>query len=675
MKQIYDWCEAHNLKYTGHLVLEENFHSQLTSNGACMPHYEYFHKPGMDWLCRVIYPCLTMLQVASVAHQLNKPQILSETFALCGHNVGHDELKGIYEWQMVRGINQLCQHLEGYSLRGIRKRDYPPAMYYQQPWWDDYKLFNDAMSRTGMLLADGKVKFDTLLLHTQTSAWICYDNASNEGLNEYNRILMQEIEKLEAKHVLFHLGDETIMERHAYVDGAAIVIGTQRYTQIIVPRHIKLFENTERLLDEYRKNGGIITTADDIPANEVIDNPHITYTKRVFDDFDMHYFVNTSTEERASKINIGNLMLDPVTGELHPFDGYYNFRAYDSIIVIDDHSSVRPEHVEAPSLKTLPLDGEWKVMESSLNSITLDHCDYYFDGELIQNNAYVLNVQNRACALERPVDIRCDFKANFDFIPSDLYLVCETPDIFEIKINGKNLVKKDCGYFRDSAFRMLDISGMVTKGENIITLLCRFSQPDHVYENLRKARIFESELNKLSYGMEIEAIYLAGNFGVKCDGSFETLERKAERFTGEFIISNPPTKLSLINIERQGFPFFSGKLTLQKTFNLDSTNYCINFKKFGVNVLKLKINGEEVKTFLWEPYFANLSNYLQKGENTVELEITNNLRNLLGPHHLPEGESYAVGPGSFFHEPCVFNGNPPAETNGYCFTEITVSER
>ena len=54
MKQIHDWCAAHGLKFTGHLVLEESFESQLVSNGACMPHYEYFDIPGMDWLGLVL---------------------------------------------------------------------------------------------------------------------------------------------------------------------------------------------------------------------------------------------------------------------------------------------------------------------------------------------------------------------------------------------------------------------------------------------------------------------------------------------------------------------------------------------------------------------------------------------------------------------------------------------
>ena len=129
MKQIYDWCKEHDLKLTGHLSGEVTMQSQLPTCGACMPHYEYFHIPGIDWLGRNLNSSLILHQVASTAKQTGKDQILSETFGLCGHNVSFSELRRIYEWQMVRGVNLLCQHLEGYSLRGIRKRDYPPALF------------------------------------------------------------------------------------------------------------------------------------------------------------------------------------------------------------------------------------------------------------------------------------------------------------------------------------------------------------------------------------------------------------------------------------------------------------------------------------------------------------------------------------------------------------------
>jgi hypothetical protein len=128
----------------------------------------------MDWLGRPIYDCLTATALGSAAAQLGKKQVLSETFALAGHGVELNDLKRIYEWQMVRGINLLCPHLEGYSLRGIRKRDYPPAMYCQQPWWDDADTFFDSLSRIGMLLTEGKISADTLVIINQTTAWKLY---------------------------------------------------------------------------------------------------------------------------------------------------------------------------------------------------------------------------------------------------------------------------------------------------------------------------------------------------------------------------------------------------------------------------------------------------------------------------------------------------------------------
>nr|MBQ4317848.1 glycoside hydrolase [Clostridia bacterium] len=234
MKKIYDWCHEHNFKLTGHLVLEESLYSQLVSNGACMPHFEYFDIPGMDWLGRHNNYSLTPYEVGSAARQTGKKQVLSETFACCGHNVGHDELKWILEYQMVRGITLLCQHLEGYSNRGLRKRDYPPAMYIQQPWWNDYKMFNDAMSRTGMLLTGGDDKVDVLVLHPQTTAWTLYDDKNHQPLHDCNARFLKLLKTLEEKHVNFHLGDEILLERHGKVEDDKFIIGEKSYSKVII---------------------------------------------------------------------------------------------------------------------------------------------------------------------------------------------------------------------------------------------------------------------------------------------------------------------------------------------------------------------------------------------------------------------------------------------------------
>ncbi len=128
-EQIYAWCKEHNQLYTGHMTCEEDFWSHMQCSGSAMPNYEFMDIPGMDHLGRMLADITTIMQVTSAANQLGKKQILSETFALCGWNVSFEELRWIYESQMVRGVNYLCQHLEGYSLRGIRKRDYPASLY------------------------------------------------------------------------------------------------------------------------------------------------------------------------------------------------------------------------------------------------------------------------------------------------------------------------------------------------------------------------------------------------------------------------------------------------------------------------------------------------------------------------------------------------------------------
>jgi len=672
MKTIYDWCVEHNLKLTGHLVLEESLMSQLFSNGACMPHFEYFSMPGMDWLGRDIdYDCLTPLQVSSVAHQLGKKEILSETFALCGHNVSFDELKAVFEWQMVNGITKLCPHLEGYSLRGLRKRDYPPAMYYQQPWWNEFGHFAESMSRIGMILSEGEVKFDTLLLHNQSSAWaVCQGDDYDEEIIKYNKSLRESLHELQRKHIPFHLGDEIIMERHARVEGNELVIGTQRYKTVVIPEHKVLLENTTRLLGEFENGGGLIITSDAIKENDICNNDNLLYTTRDFPDFKIHYFVNKSSETFTSEITKGSKMLDLHSGELLPFYGVYKFHPHESLLVIEDGSPMLDRPFKK-ALKKLNIDGEWEISGLRENCLTIDYCDVYFDGELVGKKEAAVDVIHMALALKRSVNIKCEYKFFLETIPEEIYLVAETPEKFDIRVNGTLISKESSGYFADKAFIKMSFENLLCEGENIVSLEAQYTPTEELVSNIEKSLQFESEKNKLTFDLEIEPIYVIGNFSVKTEGDFRKLDKDAYRYIGDFKIAAPKDKVNSANIEQQGFPFFAGRLTLKKTFNLSDTGYCISLFKKGVNAVEIKVNGKTKDTLLWEPYECDISQLLVKGDNTIEITLINNLRNLLGPHHLPIGESYSVCPVNFYHKPCVWNQmkENPWEEN-YCFVEF-----
>lgn len=668
-KQIYDWCSERGLKLTGHLALEEQLSDQLTPNGACMPHYEYFHIPGMDWLCRNINESLTTMQLSSVAEQLGKEAVLSESFAVCGHGVSFAELKGIYEWQMVHGINLLCQHLEGYSIRGIRKRDYPPAMYYQQPWWNEYGKFIDALSRQGMILNKSQKFADVLVIHPQTTAWSLYDSNDNKGLKELEQQILGTMKQLEQKHIMYHLGDEIIMERHAKVRDGKLIIGRQSYSIIIKSCCDILLPNTKRLLSEFEKSGGRIVTADELAENPVIDDKDIFYTRRNLDGTDIHYFVNTSNKRKTAHINVKGKKLDIYTSDLLDFNSSYEFEPWGSLMVTDNGFEI--ENIESTEVTLIHPKDEFRLTKPVCNAMTLDRCDYYFDGELQEKNGYVLNICEKANALERAVKIHQDYHVTVKHIPKRLEMACETPEIFRISINGKRIETNISGYFRDKSFKTIDITEYVSVGENTISFDCDFKQSDEVYENLKKAKVFESEKNKLSYDMEIESIYLLGNFGVKTDGIWEKLDKNAVRYCGGFEIDRQSEKINIKNIEQQGFPFFCGEMELEGKINITGENPVLELDIKGVNAVRVAI-GDIEKTMLTDNRLS-LSDFGISGKTSVKFTLVNNLRNLLGPHHLKCGESYAVGPSVFYKEPCVWNENPePDWDDNYCFVETGI---
>ena len=659
-KPIYDFCDSHGYKLTGHLVCEENFMSQLVSNGACMPHYEYFHIPGMDWLGRPVVDCLTPMQLSSAAAQTGKKQILTETYAASGHNVSHGELKRILEWQMVHGVNLLCTHLEGYSFRGIRKRDYPPAMYYQQPWWADMKVFFDSMSRVGMLIAEGEVNVDTLLIHPQTTAWTLYNGyefntESAKKIMEYNSAFLKDMRSVEDKHVEYHLGDETMMKRHGYVEDGKLVIGKMSYSTVVLPtKYIKLLPHTEELLDEFRLAGGRVISVDDVAPNDITAPSRLSFTSRSFDGYDMYYFVNTDNTTVTAEISKGNKMMVIETGELVPFSGIHTFEPYESLVLIDTHEERTAAHAE-PTSDTLSLGGEWKVEGFTHNSLTLDKCDYYFDGELVEKDGYVLNILPRINELERAVKLKQVYRFIVDKIPSELFLATETPEIFDILLNGEKLDKTDCGYFRDTAFRKLNIAPYVKEGENEIVFTSTICQTPACYEHISKSWTFESMKNCLSYDMEIEPIYIVGNFGLKLVGNID------EKGDGSYIIDEVPTiaeapkTADIGHLDYSGFAEFAGELTLSRKIFVDSPDYHVYLKGEAMNAIRLKVNGKDVTTKLYAPYRVELKDYLTVGENTFELTLVNNLRNMMGPHHLTREEDRWVCPGIFYKESNIFH--------------------
>lgn len=266
-RQIGDFCAAKGWAATGHVVDEQELMHQVTSVGDPMAFYEYLQIPGCDWLGRFVgEEPLVPKQVSSAARQTGKKRTITESFGCSGWNVSFQDLKRIGEWQFVHGINFLCQHLQGYSLRGLRKRDYPPSLFYQQPWWKDYRGFNDYFARLSMILAEGTGRAEVLLLHPVRSAWLAQCGEDTSAIVPYHEAFARLTRWLCQALIEHDYGSESIIARHGRVSGGLFIVGEAAYRTVIIPPSLTLDRVTAALLQEFVEQGGHLVACRPAPA-------------------------------------------------------------------------------------------------------------------------------------------------------------------------------------------------------------------------------------------------------------------------------------------------------------------------------------------------------------------------------------------------------------------------
>ncbi|WP_167345599.1 glycosyl hydrolase [Paenibacillus riograndensis] len=769
-KQIGDWCAGKGWSATGHVVDEQELMHQVTSVGDPMAFYEHLQIPGCDWLGRFVgNDAMVPKQVSSVARQLGKKRAITESFGCSGWNVSFADLKRIGEWQFVHGINLLCQHLQGYSLRGLRKRDYPPSLFYQQPWWSEYKNFNDYFARLSLLLSEGAAQAEVLLLHPVRTAWTLQRGGDYSAVIPYHEAFARLTRWLCQSLIEHDYGSEGIIAGHGRVSGGSFIVGEAAYRVVIVPPSVTVDRRTAELLREFSAQGGTLIAFEPYPV--LVDGQEDAEFARfmeaaVLPEWScealcravsagagpslqisggngepvaadtlnvrtlelagsiLHYVVNSGTEfypllniqlTRQGTVSLVDLEtgeirpleqkllgrdlmeLEPLERDqmeqelleqelpeqeqvqagqkqmgqklqpqgvrlqlpLHPGQSYMlkvdPFTG--SAPITGDYGSVR-EQSDNQERSPVELAADWEIVHADLNSLTLDNARLRVDGGEWSELQPVIFIQEQLLAYGRTVtaELEFAFAVGFDTARQrELYLVIERPEELEVELNGARVETAGSGWWRDISFRTIDISGLAAAGRNTLVLRMEFHSSQEIADRLARAKAFEAEGNKLTIDQELESIYLLGDFGVHSGSGFTDGERRAVCTEGPFQLMEPARQVQTGDLTRQGFPFFSGSLRLRQTLELDAARASGAQWFFqsppDAIVTKLFINGAEVRSFLWEPYDADISSFLHSGSNVIELELTGSCRNLLGPHHHIKGEVYKVGPDSYKDKP------------------------
>jgi hypothetical protein len=699
-RQIFDWCELHGLAYTGHYMAEDTLPYQVEWIGAAMPHYPAMHIPGIDKLGRHINgragTVLTVKQLDSIVCQTGKPRALCENYGCGGQDFAHAGRKWIGDWAYVLGVTLNNPHLSLYSMRGERKRDYPQNLFYQQPWWPENRLIADYFARLSYILSQGRRVVDILVIHPIGSAWTLYRPGATRVVVQLDRALDDLLMALMQNQRDFHLGDEMSMapgapcEAHVVVDedGARLDVGRMSYRVVIVPPGVTLAENTVRLLRQFAAAGGPVLALEPVPtlvAGRSVDGPVLPETSQTvtldelpdelddllpFDvrvsgrpavwahhrrigEMDCYFLANIDCEgggvATVELRGTGRLEeWNPVTGHVRQLscwqqDGIthvtLDFPPVGSHLLVLHPRQAPILLRQAPErlVSQFAFSDRWGLSLDGPNALTLDAAQVRLDDDW-SDPVHILDAHGVAAqaGVGSPFALRFTFGA--DVRPTGpVYLVLESPERFDVSVNGRSVASADAGWWTDISFRKLDVSAAVQAGRNEVVLDGTFARDT-----------------------ELESVYLIGDFGVvgrwlreenRCNGQV------FHRYAPDFHVTALPDIVEAqqevgdpaVDLTAQGLAFFAGRARLGQAIVIPPLEGRCVLELDGLRaaIANVYVNGQQMGAVAWPPHRVDVTESVRPGENVIEVELVSTLRNLLGPHHLNGGDLIWTSPKDF----------------------------
>ena len=275
---INDWCNAHGIAFTGHVLHEDSLTNQSVPQGSLMRFYEYMGVPGVDVLTEGNRCYWVVKQLASAARQLGKKWMLSELYGCTGWQMSMKGHKTVGDWQALFGINLRCPHLSWYTMEGESKRDYPASILHQSTWYPYYGAVESYFARFGALMAEGEPVCDVLVLNLVESAWsqaylgwAAWISPVSPEVRELERRYVETFHMLTDRHIDFDYGEEQMMARHGSIDRDAddrpvLRIGKMAYHVVVVSGMETIRPTTLALLDDFLTAGGQVIFAGELPA-------------------------------------------------------------------------------------------------------------------------------------------------------------------------------------------------------------------------------------------------------------------------------------------------------------------------------------------------------------------------------------------------------------------------
>ncbi|MDR3252284.1 MAG: hypothetical protein LBT35_01785 [Tannerella sp.] len=684
-KPCFEYCEANNLKFTGHYW--EHGWPALADGPDNMAMYAWHQMPAIDMLFNQyndVSPqaqfgnARSVKELRSVANQMGSNRTLSETYGGGGWDETFRDFKRLGDWEYALGVNFMNQHIADLSIAGARKYDYPPVFSIHSPWWNSYRTLNVYFARLSMALSAGEQVNNILVLEPTTSVWLYYAfGKSNPQYMEIGRTFQKFVTALEKKQVEYDLASENILKDQGRINGNRFVVGKRTYNNVVIPPATEnLDAATFALLKDYAAKGGKITAYskpeyldgavnDEIKsffndADKVsfvasaetfdIESSKIAFTvakgndlyhqRREMKDGQILFLVNSSlTETAAGSLQIVGkdaVELNTLAGEINDYpetatkDGkielaYELAPAGSLLLYICDSKQSGFNLSEKIDYNSVVAGTAEEIRPMEDNVLTVDFCDLTLGGETFRDihlfPAADMVFKHHGFSDGNPWNTSVQFGNST--LARDTFTTGGFTAAYRFTVKDNFDMSDIKAVVERASLYTVRINGAEVKAESGKWWLDPEMNVIHIGKYVKKGEnILSLTVSPMKILAEIEQVFILGNFRVvPASKGFE--------------IVAPVAGFTADSWKSQGYPFYSRAFAYSRKFNIDDlqARYAVALGEWQGTVSEVYVNGQSAGIIAFEPYVLDVSKILKKGENIVEVRVTGSNQNLLGPFH------------------------------------------
>lgn len=291
--QIQDWCQAHGIASSGHVMYEEDLVGHVSYHGSLFTALRRFDLPGIDMLESDPQKMLsgagfmTAKLVSSVAHLTGAKEVHSESSdwvnrSYRGKPASLPQRLGQGNLQYVLGVNTITAYWLWGDPQEEYCRDYgdfyklAPLTMPGDIGDEGYRAYNDYMARLGLLLRGGAHVCDVAVLYPIRAAWAHYRPTSPNEAERLEKKGPYELLGMEqngyhdlVRTLLRHQVDLDIVDEEAVLTGdlrdGALHVADEAFRVIVIPPMDTMSLEVARRLTAFVKAGGSVVFTADLP--------------------------------------------------------------------------------------------------------------------------------------------------------------------------------------------------------------------------------------------------------------------------------------------------------------------------------------------------------------------------------------------------------------------------